>query len=107
MPFSTDTASAAGRRGGSRRSNAQAKALEVLHASRRGVRVHPEGDQSRVLSAVAEAVRRPVRGIRSVRVLAAHLGVSDRTVRRWLSGEDWPPAEALARMRAWIDLVTF
>lgn len=25
------------------------------------------------------------------RRVAAALGVSDRTVRRWLSGEDWPP----------------
>lgn len=27
------------------------------------------------------------------RRVAAALGVSDRTVRRWLSGEDWPPAD--------------
>jgi hypothetical protein len=32
--------------------------------------------------------------------------VSDRTVRRWLSGEDFPPPERLDEVKAWIRSVT-
>lgn len=39
----------------------------------------------------------------SRRALAAHLGVSDRTVRRWIAGEDLPSAADLARVTAWLD----
>lgn len=32
----------------------------------------------------------------SIRAVARTLDVSDRTVRRWLSGEDWPASEEIA-----------
>jgi hypothetical protein len=41
------------------------------------------------------------RGLVSLRALADHLGVSDRSVRRWLSGEDYPPARVLRRIETW------
>lgn len=40
-------------------------------------------------------------GSLSIRGLAARVGVTDRTMRRWLAGEDLPPAEAMATMRQW------
>jgi hypothetical protein len=58
------------------------------------------------LAAALDSVRgllaNPRRGEVSVRALAAHVGVSDRTVRRWLSGEDLPPAGAVRRVEAWV-----
>ena len=58
------------------------------------------------LAAALDAVRQllavPRRGEVSVRALAGHVGVSDRTVRRWLSGEDLPPAGAVRRVEAWV-----
>lgn len=42
---------------------------------------------------------------RSARGLADHLGVADRTVRRWLDGIDCPPAETLAAIKQWISAV--
>ena len=40
------------------------------------------------------------RGI-SRKQLAQHLGVSDRTVRRWMSGEDGPTGAAVRGVAAW------
>ena len=37
----------------------------------------------------------------SVRALAAAIGVADRTVRRWLAGEDRPSPEDQERLRTW------
>lgn len=37
----------------------------------------------------------------SRRSAAQVVGVSDRTLRRWLSGEDLPPAHALKALRRW------
>jgi hypothetical protein len=34
--------------------------------------------------------------------LAAWLGVSDRTLRRWLAGEDFPPAGHVTKLRVWL-----
>jgi len=42
------------------------------------------------------------RGVISIRALAADVGVSDRTVRRWLSGEDVPAAESAELVAAWV-----
>lgn len=102
-PFSTDTAAAAGARGGSRMTEAKQNALAALHAGRKGVRQARQADsRDRVLEAVRAAVCEPVRGLRSVRVVAAWCHVSDRTVRRWLSGEDWPPIEQVHAMEHWL-----
>lgn len=44
----------------------------------------------------------PRHGRLSRRALARYLGVSDRTVRRWLDGTDYPSAEYLPGLRAWL-----
>jgi len=41
-------------------------------------------------------------GVVSARQLAADIGVSDRTVRRWLTGEDRPEPEMQAVVARWI-----
>lgn len=80
----------------------QRKALKALHSARRGRRVHPDSrERETVLAEVASALRYPLSGIRSIRVLAAYCRVHERTVRRWLSGEHWPPETAVRRMAQW------
>ena len=44
-----------------------------------------------------------VRGKVSARVLAAHLGVSEATIRRWLSEVDLPPPATLRKIEAWVN----
>lgn len=105
-PLSTLRA-AAGRAGGLRRSKAQRAALDALHRARRGVRLHSPGVTDRELSTllgeISTALRSsPERGRVSLRALAAHCSVSDRTVRRWLAGEDMPDSRAVRRLSAWL-----
>ncbi len=94
-----------GAKGGSvtaAQSTAKAAALRALHASRRGKRQHPDTrERETVLGEALALLRTPMRGVVSIRVLAEHCRVSDRTVRRWLSGEDWPPPTALRRIAEW------
>ena len=47
-------------------------------------------------------LRNPDRKGRSSRALARHCDVTDRSVRRWLSGEDVPAAEHVASMAMWL-----
>lgn len=102
-PFSSSTAASSGRRGGKSRSPKKLAALAELHKSRRGVRVNDPGPQWGHLKAdLLNALREPVRGVRSTRVLAEECGVSDRAVRRWLSGDDMPSAERVRIMRRWL-----
>ncbi|MDR3634365.1 MAG: helix-turn-helix domain-containing protein [Isosphaeraceae bacterium] len=54
--------------------------------------------RQRIVDLLDEA---PLPEVRSMRALATLLGVTDRTVRRWLAGEDLPPPNAMARLRAW------
>lgn len=63
-----------------------------------------DGDNTReVLDALRVLLdTQHARGRVSLRVLSDHLSVSDRTVRRWLSGEDMPPAATLKRVAAWV-----
>lgn len=100
---------AIGRKGGSATtatSPAKAQALRTLHAARRGVRIHADDpNRQQVLDAVRSALSRPVRGHRSIRALAAYLGVSDPTVRRWLAGVDWPNSLHIRSMRTWCNEV--
>ena len=81
-------------------------ALRRLHAGRRGVRVNDEGvsrrERETVLAKVLAAVREPVRGVSSRRVVAAWCRVDPHTVCRWLSGEDWPPASQIERLKQWL-----
>jgi len=84
-------------------SEAKAAALRALHRARRGVRLHADTrEREVVLAALAAAVREPKWGVCSVRQAALHVGVSARTVHRWLSGEDWPPQSALRALERWL-----
>lgn len=92
----------AGRKGGSRRSDAKLAALHALHASRRGKRLSgASAKRDDVLARARDVLRDPVPG-RSARALAAWCGVSDMTVRRWLSGDDWPAIEQVKKIEAWL-----
>lgn len=82
--------------GGRSRSRAKLSALAALHAARRGRHVHPSAADLR--RALVAAYRRglraaggnPMANRYAIRRIAATIGVSDRTVRRWMSGEDHP-----------------
>lgn len=90
-------------KGGRSRSKAKLAAVRALHAKRRGVRVHPDTrERETVLGELAAAVRVPRPGVVSIRQAARSCSVTDRTIRRWLTGEDWPPAIALRRLAAWL-----
>ena len=54
-----------------------------------GKRRHSTGAARFIRSVVAEF---------GAREIGRRCGVSDRTVRRWASGEDWPDVEALYRL---------
>lgn len=90
-------------KGGRSRSAAKLVAVQALIERRRGVRLHAASrEREAILSDLAAAVRTPVRGVCSIRCAATACSVSDRTVRRWLSGEDWPTPLALRRLAAWL-----
>lgn len=93
---------AAGRTGGLRRSAAQLAALDAMHRNRRGKRVQPRPPPG-LIEQVRTILRdRPERGRISIRALADALGVADSTVRRWLSGVDWPAPDAVRGLRRWV-----
>ena len=87
-------------------SEAKAKALEALHASRRGKRVQNPGvtptELKRLMSNVARLLRKPIPGTRSQRTLAKELHVDSRSLRRWLSGKHWPDAAKVAILEKWV-----
>ncbi len=60
---------------------------------------NPPADTAALMSATGERFARA--RTRTKRGLAAHLGVNDRTVRRWLSGEDTPAPAMVRRIAAW------
>lgn len=98
MPFDRDAMA----RGGSARTPAKMRALRKLHEERRGMRLHADTrERASVLAEVQALIRKPVPGVTSLRAVARHCGVDPRTVGRWLSGEDWPPATQVRRMRGW------
>lgn len=69
-----------------------------------GKRRNPDvGDWSRIrIDLVALLNDSPPRGPITCRGLAAVLGVSDRSVRRWVSGEDRPDPATQEAIRTWI-----
>jgi len=75
-------------------------------------RNEPGSDWARVRKRLERLLRDPQRkateGLpgRSRAGLAAWLGVSDRAVRRWLSGEDMPSAESVAAMAEYCRLLS-
>jgi transcriptional regulator with XRE-family HTH domain len=108
-PFTTDTASGAGRAGGSRRTRAQLRALRLGRKARRGSGYVPSDCEAvaGVLAAAQAIVATARRGgsppdPRGLRGLARHLGVSPGTVSRWFAGESWPMPEKVRGLREWI-----
>lgn len=86
-------------------SPAKARALRALHARRRGLRTNSPGLTEHALRGLLSDVMtsiRPARPGQSIRALAGHCHVSDRTVRRWLDGTDWPDALGVRRMQSWL-----
>lgn len=109
MTFTTDTASGAGRAGGSRRTRAQLRALRLGREARRGSGYVPEDSEAvagvlataRAITAQARKGGKPP-DPRGLRGLARHLGVSPGTVLRWFAGESWPMPEKVRALRGWI-----
>lgn len=82
-------------KGGAAKTEAKAKALAALHASRSGRPVNPPPPKA--WSALRRHLRRRkgVVGARaddglSIKASAVEIGVSDRTLRRWLANADRP-----------------
>lgn len=98
------TKSESGRLGGSKNTRAKRTALAALHAARRGVPVNPEPAGWRpILTQLLLILRTPDRTVgRSRRALASELGLTDKSLRRWLAGECFPPAQHLPALRSWI-----
>lgn len=74
---------------------AKAAALAAMQSARKGKPVHPEPPKAWVKLRTKLRRRRGVVGARaedglSIKAAAAEIGVSDRTLRRWLAGEDRP-----------------
>lgn len=77
--------------------------IGAVKSSRKDGRGHwPAGKRRSRLNArarnafVLDLRRAVARKDSSIRSVARLLEVSDRTVRRWLSGEDWPMSEEIA-----------
>lgn len=70
----------------------------------KGRRRHATNERAakRVLATLAALLKGgPQYGRISRRKLAETIGVSDRTVRRWLAGEDLPAPDSLILLRRW------
>ena len=95
-----------GKKGGSwsgAQSPRKAAALEALFARRRGKRVNDPGRLIEIMQIVERVTRVQLQpGRISLRALANYIGVSDRTIRRWLSGHDWPDFENVRKIRRWL-----
>ena len=103
IPFTPESAARLGRRGGLRMTAARRASLRALHASRRGRRKSaPSAEREDTLERVRRLLENPARGVRSIRAVARSVGVSDRAVRRWLAGEDWPGMRYVRAMREWV-----
>lgn len=76
---------------------AKSKALAALHAGRRGKPVNPEPPKA--WAALRKRLRKRNGVVTSaedglsIKTAAEEIGVSDRTIRRWLAGEDRPSAQ--------------
>jgi hypothetical protein len=73
----------------------QAAALAAMQSARKGKPVHPEPPKAWAKLRAKLRRRRGVVGAPaldglSIKAVAAEIGVSDRTMRRWLDGEDRP-----------------
>lgn len=72
-----------------------------------GKRRHPKMPaklKARINKAITPIAGGPVpEGTHTVKSIARDIGVSDRTLRRWLSGEDNPSPDHVARLEQWLD----
>jgi hypothetical protein len=68
-----------------------------------GKRRHPVGTWPATLARLVVLLRDHARrGVVSGNALAAAVGVGEKTVRRWVSGEDLPSAEMQAAVKRWV-----
>jgi len=68
-----------------------------------GKRRHPVGQWSTTLARLRALLRdHAQRGVVSRNALAAAVGVGEKTVRRWVSGEDVPSAEMQVAVKKWV-----
>jgi len=68
-----------------------------------GTRRNPDAGVRALIVRLRRVLRHPEWRRVSRRAVAKALGVSDRTVRRWLSEEEWPAARSQKRLRDWLD----
>ena len=64
----------------------------------KGRRRNPEDGVKLVLTRTRRALRRLIPGQVSRKALARVVGVSPRTISRWLAGEDYPSARSLQKL---------
>lgn len=86
-------------------SPAKKNQLKAIWQARRDVPVNDPGVTNHelrgILADIHTILRDPEPGVRSIRRLADECKVSDKTVRRWLAGEDTPPSTAVRVMQQW------
>jgi hypothetical protein len=96
----------ASRKGGRANTPKKRAALKKLHSARRGVRTNKLGisehEYRGLLADLTALLREPVRGRISIRVLAHHCRVDDKSVRRWLDGTCWPTSVTIRKIQAWM-----
>jgi len=67
-----------------------------------GKRRHPMGTWPATLARLQVLLQQPRRGVVSRNAIAKAVGVSEGTVRRWVSGEDVPSVEMQTAVRRWV-----
>jgi hypothetical protein len=95
----------ASRAGGRAKTSAKTDALALTHSRRKGVRVNISAGRLRenTLAELHTLVTQSYRaGSISIRRLARDIRVSDRSVRRWLDGKNWPSTITLRAIASWM-----
>ena len=67
-----------------------------------GKRRHPVGTWTATLARLRALLTQPRRGVVSRNALAKSVGVSEGTVRRWVSAEDIPSPGMQAAVKRWV-----
>ena len=67
-----------------------------------GKRRHSVGTWPATLARLRALLTQPRRGVVSRNAIAKAVGVSEGTVRRWVSGEDVPSAELQGAVKRWV-----
>ncbi len=77
------------------------------NAARRGVRLHDPGSEwPGTRKRLAKALQEPVRGLVSAVQCSEAVGVSWRTIWRWVRGQHLPNAAHARKVLAWLNRVT-